>query len=145
MSKQGFQGLQLLHFFITESIGESYAVYKLYSIALIIWNREMLNQETPTGPFTILESRDQNIGVIYEIYKSRTTDFEAPKLWRGGSGRVGPQFYWFIANQRFWCRSPSQLFSNPARHFPSWRVTNRDIINSVYQVGSDFYSNFGQN
>ena len=34
-----------------------------------------------TGPFTILEPRDQGIGEFYVVQERRETDFEAPKLW----------------------------------------------------------------
>ena len=34
----------------------------------------------PTGPFTILEHRDQEMGKFYVVQQRRTTDFESPKL-----------------------------------------------------------------
>ena len=34
----------------------------------------------PTGPFTILEPRDQEIDKLYAVQESRMTDLEAPKL-----------------------------------------------------------------
>ena len=34
----------------------------------------------PTGRFTILESRHQEIGYFYLVQERRATDFEAPKL-----------------------------------------------------------------
>ena len=34
----------------------------------------------PTGPFTILEPRDQGIGEFYEVQERRATDFEALKF-----------------------------------------------------------------
>ena len=38
----------------------------------------------PTGPFTILEPKDQEIGEFYEVQERRATDIEAPKLGKGG-------------------------------------------------------------
>ena len=34
----------------------------------------------PTGPFTILEPKDQEIGKFHAIQEGHTMDFEAPKL-----------------------------------------------------------------
>ena len=34
----------------------------------------------PTGPFTILEPKDQEIAKFYAAKERRATDFEAPKL-----------------------------------------------------------------
>ena len=42
----------------------------------------------PTNPFTILEPRDQEIGEFYLVQERRATDFEAPKLGKGSSGRL---------------------------------------------------------
>ena len=42
----------------------------------------------PTNPFTILEPHDQEIGEFYLVRELRATDFEAPKLWKGFSGRL---------------------------------------------------------
>ena len=40
----------------------------------------------PTGPFTIAEPQDQEISEIYVVHKRRTSDFEAPKSWKGSVG-----------------------------------------------------------
>ena len=37
-------------------------------------------QKEPIGPFTILESQDQEIGEFYLAQELRATGFEAPKL-----------------------------------------------------------------
>ena len=34
----------------------------------------------PTGPFTMLESPDQEIGELFVFQKRHAADFEAPKL-----------------------------------------------------------------
>ena len=34
----------------------------------------------PTNPFTILETQDQGIGLIYVVQENRATDFDASKL-----------------------------------------------------------------
>ena len=34
----------------------------------------------PTGPFTILEPKDQEIGELYAVQKRPKADFEAPRL-----------------------------------------------------------------
>ena len=34
----------------------------------------------PTGPSTIKEPQDQEIGEIYDVLEQRATDFEAPEL-----------------------------------------------------------------
>ena len=36
--------------------------------------------QCPTDLFTILETRDQEIGEFYAVQERDTTDFEAPKL-----------------------------------------------------------------
>ena len=41
---------------------------------------------SPTSPSTILEPVDQEIGELYAVRKRHATDFEASKLWNGGSG-----------------------------------------------------------
>ena len=40
----------------------------------------------PTSSFPILKSQNPCIDEIYEAQKRRTTDFKAPKLWKGSSG-----------------------------------------------------------
>ena len=40
----------------------------------------------PTGHFTILELRIQEIVCFYGVQDRRTADFDAPKLWKGRSG-----------------------------------------------------------
>ena len=40
----------------------------------------------PTGPLTILEPGDQEIGEFYEVHECRMTEFEAPKLGKDLSG-----------------------------------------------------------
>ena len=40
----------------------------------------------PTGPFTVLKPRDEEIGEFYEVQKRRATDFKALKLRKGRSG-----------------------------------------------------------
>ena len=46
----------------------------------------MLAPNSPTGLFTILEPRVQEIDEFYVGEKRRKTDFEAPKLGKGRSG-----------------------------------------------------------
>ena len=40
----------------------------------------------PTGPFTISEPQDQEIGEFLVVQERRKTGFEAPKLWKSRSG-----------------------------------------------------------
>ena len=42
----------------------------------------------PPGPFTILEPRDQEIGVCSSEFKRRATDFKAQKFVKGSIGHV---------------------------------------------------------
>ena len=41
-----------------------------------------------TGSFTISEPQDQEIGQIKVVQECRATAFEAPELWKGGSGII---------------------------------------------------------
>ena len=41
---------------------------------------KIIKLEYPTGPFTILEPRDQEIAEFDEVQERRATDFKAPKL-----------------------------------------------------------------
>ena len=55
------------------------------------WDRTQTHSEScmsrfPTGPFTILEPQDQEIGEFHVVWKHHGTDFESRKLWIGGSG-----------------------------------------------------------
>ena len=45
----------------------------------------------PTNPFTISESQDQEIGIIYIVQERNATHFEAPKFCKCSSGRVDGQ------------------------------------------------------
>ena len=49
-------------------------------------NDESIKRSFPTDPFTTLTLQDQEIGEVYVVQERRTTDFEAPKLWKGHSG-----------------------------------------------------------
>ena len=40
----------------------------------------VIGQNDPANPSTILDPRDQEIGLTYVVQKRRATDFEAPKL-----------------------------------------------------------------
>ena len=40
----------------------------------------------PTGPSTILEPQDQEIGELFFVQKHRTMDFKVPNMWKGWSG-----------------------------------------------------------
>ena len=42
--------------------------------------------DCPTGPFTMLELQEQEIGEFYAVEKRRATDFEDPNLHKGRSG-----------------------------------------------------------
>ena len=42
----------------------------------------------PTNPFTILKPQDQGIVKFYAVQNRRSTNFEAPKLWKGLSGSL---------------------------------------------------------
>ena len=53
------------------------------------------NRSYPTGLFTILQPRDQEIGNIYVFQERLATDFDARKLWKG---RSGTQFFIESAN-----------------------------------------------
>ena len=44
---------------------------------LVIWSNE---EALPTGPFTILEPHDQEIGDLYVVLERRLTYFEAKKM-----------------------------------------------------------------
>ena len=43
----------------------------------------------PDRPFHNFMHQDQEIGEFYAVQESRAMDFEAPKLWKGRSGRFG--------------------------------------------------------
>ena len=55
----------------------------LFSVAIPTY----YDTQDPTDPFTILEPRDQEIAVLYAAQERGATDFEAPKLWKGLSGK----------------------------------------------------------
>ena len=57
----------------------------------------------PTGPFTISEPRNQEIGEFYVVQGRRTTYFEASKLWKGGSGSASACFTCFCPISWFYC------------------------------------------
>ena len=46
----------------------------------------------PTSPFTNLKPRNLGVGEICVVLECRTTDFEAPKLWKGRSGTFSVYF-----------------------------------------------------
>ena len=48
---------------------------------------EFCDESNPTNFFTILELLDRGIGEFYLVQEGRNTDFEAPKLRKGSSGR----------------------------------------------------------
>ena len=49
--------------------------------AWLQWSYENWYFHLQTGPFTILQPQDQEIGEFYSVQERRSTDFEAPKLW----------------------------------------------------------------
>ena len=42
----------------------------------------------PTGPFTILEPQDLEIGDFYAVQKRHPSGTDAPKVWKGRSGSL---------------------------------------------------------
>ena len=55
----------------------------------------------PAGPFTILESRDQEIGEFYVVKKRCATYFEATKMLKVLSGRASQ-----ASDEKFYAFSP---------------------------------------
>ena len=52
------------------------------------WTALIPHTTGQTGPFTVLEPQDRGVGNFYVVQESRTTDFEASKLWKGPSGAL---------------------------------------------------------
>ena len=58
-----------------------------------------------TGPFTILEPSDQEIGELYVVQERRMADFEAPNLRKTQSGSLRSRC-------RQWTAAPDRTFHN---------------------------------
>ena len=91
----------------------------------------------PTGPFTVFEPQDQEVGKFYVVQERRTTDFEASKLWKGRSDSV-----WFDLAMLFVQIAENWMINSPlARLSLSFLALNQNVtfFSIVHSTGTSLW------
>ena len=78
----------------------------------------------PTDPFTVLGPCDQDFSELYAVQERDTTDFEAPKLWKGRSGGCRLTEGSFA----FCCQGDLLFFRSPFYSFHSFFSTSLPLL-----------------
>ena len=99
--KTGFVYDDLAQHF-TAKIGRSKNLIKVKDRKTHFWGFQIAN---PTSPFTILKPQNLWIGQIYVVQERRSTDFKAPKLWKGSSQWSVGRYLHFNSLSLFWRRT----------------------------------------
>ena len=98
-----------------------------------VWKRWQFVYQT--SPFTILESQNPWIDELYVVQECRSTDFKAPKLWKGSSGNSAIYYdvILFLCNLYFNCFAnvwPDQIFHS----FRFWKNPDQRILCSTNTI-----------